>query len=179
MKTTRCFVQYILVCALCLFPVMLHSMDITFKNTPSKVFFSPDGGCTTGIIEETVRAQKEILVQIFSFTSGPIRNALIKAQKRGVAVAVILDPREQKNHRYKTADILSRAGVQVYLDDQHSHAHNKVMVIDRDTVVTGSFNYTYGAESKNAENIIIIRSHDLAKAYVDDWLKHKEHSRRH
>jgi phosphatidylserine/phosphatidylglycerophosphate/cardiolipin synthase-like enzyme len=164
---------------LCLLPIIAPAADFTLNNTAVKVYFSPEGGCTEGIVNEVIKARKEILIQMFSFTSGPIRNALLKAQKRGVSVRVILDQGEQKNQHFKTASILSRVGIHVFLDDLHSHAHNKVMIVDRETIATGSFNYTYGAENKNSENLIVIRSADLARAYADDWLKHKEHSRRY
>jgi phosphatidylserine/phosphatidylglycerophosphate/cardiolipin synthase-like enzyme len=50
------------------------------------------------------------------------------------------------------------------------------MIIDRETVIKGSFNFTKAAEEKNAENLLIIRDKDLAKMYLDNWYKHKEHS---
>jgi phosphatidylserine/phosphatidylglycerophosphate/cardiolipin synthase-like enzyme len=57
----------------------------------------------------------------------------------------------------------------------HAIAHNKVMVIDRETVITGSFNFTRAAEEKNAENLLIIKSNDLARAYIDNWSKPRDH----
>jgi phosphatidylserine/phosphatidylglycerophosphate/cardiolipin synthase-like enzyme len=50
------------------------------------------------------------------------------------------------------------------------------MVLDRDTVITGSFNFTKAAEEKNAENLLIIKSKELAGIYIDNWKKHREHS---
>jgi phosphatidylserine/phosphatidylglycerophosphate/cardiolipin synthase-like enzyme len=43
-------------------------------------------------------------------------------------------------------------------------------------VSTESFNLTKAAEEKNAENLLILRNKDLAKIYIDNWEKHKEHS---
>lgn len=37
------------------------------------------------------------------------------------------------------------------LDSAHAIAHNKVMVIDGETVITGSFNFTKAAEESNAK----------------------------
>jgi phosphatidylserine/phosphatidylglycerophosphate/cardiolipin synthase-like enzyme len=160
-------------------PYPSQGTDLTLNNTPAKVCFSPGGKCTNKIIKETEAATREILVQMFLFTSAPLRNALVKAQKRGINVEVILDKREQKNQQYKTAKALSKGGVTVYTDDKHTNAHNKVMIIDREIIITGSFNYTYPAESKNAENILIIQSGDLAKIYADNWLNHRNHSRKY
>lgn len=51
-------------------------------------------------------------------------------------------------------------------------AHNKVMVIDSEPLITGSFNFTRAAEEKNAENLLIIRDPALAARYVENWRAH-------
>jgi phosphatidylserine/phosphatidylglycerophosphate/cardiolipin synthase-like enzyme len=53
------------------------------------------------------------------------------------------------------------------------------MIIDQSTVITGSFNFTRAAEEKNAENLLIIKSKELAGIYIDNWKKHREHSERY
>jgi phosphatidylserine/phosphatidylglycerophosphate/cardiolipin synthase-like enzyme len=55
-------------------------------------------------------------------------------------------------------------------------AHNKVMVIDGETVITGSFNFTKAAEEKNAENLLIIRDRRLDELYAKNWLEHAQNS---
>jgi phosphatidylserine/phosphatidylglycerophosphate/cardiolipin synthase-like enzyme len=50
------------------------------------------------------------------------------------------------------------------------------MIIDKTTVITGSFNFTKAAEEKTAENLLIIKSKELASVYIENWMKHKEHS---
>jgi len=55
-------------------------------------------------------------------------------------------------------------------------AHNKVMVIDGSTVITGSFNFTKAAEESNAENLLIIHGQELSKKYADNWREHAGHS---
>ena len=67
-------------------------------------------------------------------------------------------------------------GVTTYIDSRHAISHNKIIIIDKETVITGSFNFTKAAEEKNAENLLIIRNKKLAEAYIDNWNKHKEHS---
>ncbi len=63
-----------------------------------------------------------------------------------------------------------------YIDSKHTMANNKIMIIDKTTVITGSFNFTNASEQNNAENLLIIKSKELAKVYLDNWDKHKEHS---
>jgi phosphatidylserine/phosphatidylglycerophosphate/cardiolipin synthase-like enzyme len=66
--------------------------------------------------------------------------------------------------------------VPTFIDSKHAIAHNKIMIIDRETLITGSFNFTKAAEEKNAENLLIIKSKDLSKIYIDNWKAHKTHS---
>ena len=153
-----------------------YATDVTLpKDTPVKVYFSPQGGCTDAIITEIDRSKTEILVQAYSFTSAPIAKALVVAHKKGVKVQAILD-KSQRSERYTSATFLTNAGIPTYIDAKHAIAHNKIMIIDKTTVITGSFNFTKAAEEKNAENVLIISSKELEKIYLDNWQKHRGHS---
>jgi phosphatidylserine/phosphatidylglycerophosphate/cardiolipin synthase-like enzyme len=154
---------------------LCQAADITLNNTPTQVYFSPRGGCTQAIIKEIDNAKSEILIQAYSFTSAPIAKALTDAFKRGIKVQAILD-KSQRSEKYTSATFLFNAGIPTYIDDKHAIAHNKVMIVDRETVITGSFNFTKAAEEKNAENLLIIRNKELAKVYIENWYKHREHS---
>ena len=59
----------------------------------------------------------------------------------------------------------------------HSISHNKVMVIDDQVVITGSFNFTHAAEAFNAENLLIIHDRDLARKYSENWRLHAAHAK--
>jgi phosphatidylserine/phosphatidylglycerophosphate/cardiolipin synthase-like enzyme len=142
---------------------------------PVEVSFSPKGGCTEAVVKEIDAAQKTILVQAYSFTSVPIAKALVDAHQRGVDARVILD-KSQRTEKYSSADFVLHAGIPVWIDDQHAIAHNKVMVIDGAVVVTGSFNFTKAAEESNAENLLVIRSPELAARYTANWTAHLRHS---
>ena len=63
----------------------------------------------------------------------------------------------------------------VQIDDKHQIAHNKIMIIDGETVITGSFNFTKSAEEHNAENLLVIRSKELAAKYAANWQAHAKH----
>ena len=153
-----------------------HTIDLTLlKDTPVKIYFSPRGGCTDAIINAIEQAKAEILVQAYSFTSAPIAKTLVNAHKKGINVQVILD-KSQRSKKYTSATFLKNAGIPTYIDDQHAIAHNKIMIIDMTKVITGSFNFTKAAEEKNAENVLIIKSKELASQYLMNWSEHKEHS---
>ena len=141
----------------------------------TRVYFSPDGIDPQAIIDQINGAKRSIFVQAYSFTNKDIVKALVEANKRGVDVFVILD-KSNKTDRYSVADLLDHFAVSTYIDDKHAIAHNKIMILDKETVITGSYNFTNAAEHKNAENTLIIRSADLADAYFANWAVHQKHS---
>ena len=151
-----------------------QATDVTINNTPAQVYFSPHGGCTDAIVKEISRARSEILVQAYSFTNKEIAKALVDAHKRGIHTEIILD-KSNKSQRYSAADFTFNMGIPTFIDAEHQIAHNKIMIIDTETVITGSFNFTKAAEEKNAENLLILKSKELAKVYFDNWNKHKAH----
>ena len=67
-------------------------------------------------------------------------------------------------------------GIPTKIDAQHAIAHNKIMVIDDQTIITGSFNFTKAAEEHNAENMLVIHSPELATKYTANWKAHADHS---
>jgi phosphatidylserine/phosphatidylglycerophosphate/cardiolipin synthase-like enzyme len=139
---------------------------------PLSVYFSPDGGCTQAIVEEVGKAKKTVLVQAYSFTSDPIANALVAAKKRGVDVEAILD----KTDYGQAVNTIVDAGIPTYMDPAHAIAHNKVIVIDGQTVLTGSFNFTSSAENRNAENLLVVHDQPIAAKYAGNWQTHLQHS---
>jgi phosphatidylserine/phosphatidylglycerophosphate/cardiolipin synthase-like enzyme len=140
-----------------------------------QVFFSPHGGCTETVVEQLNRARSSVFVQAYSFTSVPIARALVEAHQRGVDVEVILD-KSQRTEAYSEADFLQHAGIPTYIDAKHAIAHNKIMVIDGQTVLTGSFNFTKAAEDNNAENLLVLSDPSLAGKYLANWKDHFKHS---
>ena len=140
-----------------------------------EVYFSPHGGCTEAVVKALEKAKATVLVQAYSFTSAPIAKALVEAAKRGVKVDVILD-KSQRTEKYSEADFMVHAGIPTLIDAKHAIAHNKVMVIDGATVITGSFNFTKAAEESNAENLLILQDATLADKYAANWKAHAEHS---
>lgn len=135
-----------------------------------QVFFSPKGGATAAIIEAIGGAQNTILVAAYSFTSSDIAQALLAAKKRGLKIKIILD-KSQMSQKYSAATFFSNQGFDLRIDVKHAIYHNKFMIIDEKTIITGSFNFTKAAEFKNAENLLIIKNNqNLAERYKDAWI---------
>ena len=166
------FVVIVLAFWMVFFPSVILPQE---KPCSWEVYFSPHGGCAEAIIRELDKAKFSVLVQAYSFTSAPIAKALLSTHKRGVKVQVILD-KSQRTDKYSSAAFFLNQGIPVKIDAKHAIAHNKVMIIDGETVITGSFNFTKAAEEKNAENLLIIHDKKLASLYIKNWQDHAPHS---
>jgi phosphatidylserine/phosphatidylglycerophosphate/cardiolipin synthase-like enzyme len=94
-------------------------------------------------------------------------------------VVLTLDS-SQQSEKYTSATFLHNEGVPVFIDAEHAIAHNKVILIDADVVVTGSMNLTKAAEERNAENLLVVRGDaGLATKYRDNFDRHLKHSERY
>jgi phosphatidylserine/phosphatidylglycerophosphate/cardiolipin synthase-like enzyme len=139
------------------------------------IYFTPPAGAASGLIKQIDNAKKSIKVMAYGFTATNLAEALVRAKRRGVDVGLIQDEKSAQNNR-ETLPILLAAGIDVRSDGKHAIQHNKIMLIDDDIVITGSYNFTKSAEKRNAENIMIIRSSYAAKRYADNWKVHWDHS---
>jgi phosphatidylserine/phosphatidylglycerophosphate/cardiolipin synthase-like enzyme len=165
----------ILVAIVSLVACLVHAAE-TFAPARVAVYFSPNGGATEAVVREVNAAQTQVVVQAYSFTSVPIAQTLVDAHKRGVKVLAVLD-KSNETEKYSAATFLVHAGIQTLIDAQHAIAHNKVIVIDSATILTGSFNFTKAAEEKNAENLLVIKdASELVQAYEQNIRAHAAHS---
>ncbi len=134
-----------------------------------EVAFSPNGGAAQAIVKAIGEAKRSVKVQAYSFTNKDIARALLRAKNRGVNVEVILD-KSQEHEKYSSLRFFANNNIPVKVDKAFRIAHNKIMIIDDSTVITGSFNFTNAAQHSNAENLLIIRGNkELAKLYLDNW----------
>jgi phosphatidylserine/phosphatidylglycerophosphate/cardiolipin synthase-like enzyme len=138
------------------------------------IYFTPPADVAAAVIEVIDQSKTEVLVQAYGFTHNAIAQSLVRAHHRGVKVRVLLDQKTQTSNRY-VIGVLTDADIAVRQDGKHAIAHNKVMVIDQIVVITGSFNFTNSAETRNAENVLILKSPDLAQQYRMQWQHHWAH----
>jgi phosphatidylserine/phosphatidylglycerophosphate/cardiolipin synthase-like enzyme len=84
--------------------------------------------------------------------------------------------RSNEQETYTELGHLIEKGLTPLIDASHAIAHNKIMLIDRKVLITGSFNFTHQAEAENAENLLIITGHrELLDSYHDSFGVHKAH----
>ena len=132
------------------------------------VCFTPPSGCGSLIAQEISKVKEMVYVQAYGLTSKPIIYQLKRANDRGVSVNIILDGGRRSNNKGIYSE-LKKIGIDVYLDKMSGIAHNKVMVIDGNKVITGSFNFTKSADTRNAENVLLIDDENIAAEYLSNW----------
>ena len=141
------------------------------------VFFSPNGGAGAAVVAAINSAKSTLDVQAYLLSTKDIISPIAKAHTRGVKVRVVMDA-DNAADQYSGATYLANAGVPVSLDSEHKEAHDKVMLIDGKTIVTGSFNFTRAADEQNAENLLVIEAKPkLFAAYKKNFETHLKHSK--
>ena len=140
------------------------------------IYFTPPADVAAAVIDVIDQSKSEVLVQAYGFTHNGIAQALVRAHTRGVTVKVLLDAKTDSTNRYVT-ELLVTQQIPLRLDAGHAIAHNKVIVVDGELVITGSFNFTNSAQTRNAENLLVLKSTELADSYKANWQNHWNHSR--
>jgi len=132
------------------------------------VYFSPGRGADEIVIGFIDRCEKTLDVAVYSLTHDPIRDALIRAQDRGVQIRVLMDNLQAKS-RYADDEALAEAGVPVRVDKSSAAMHHKFAIGDGKAVLTGSFNWTKNAVTRNAENFVIVRMKYIIRPFEREF----------
>lgn len=132
---------------LCLFafPVMAETA----------AYFSPSLACENNIIKLLNNAKKRIDIVVYSINNWNIYTALQETQKRGIPIRILTD-RTQAGGRGAKAPALHAEGFNIRVHSKNKIEHNKFMVVDGETLITGSYNWTNPASLKNSENCLLI-----------------------
>ncbi len=142
-----------------------------------QVAFSPWDDTQALLIDASAAAKTQILVQAYLLTSRAIASGLIDARQRGIDVRVVADSRQHEDTAGSLLNLLEQNNIPVWLETRYRHEHNKVLLIDvlgrHPVVITGSYNFTWGAQNLNAENLLIFRDNRrLTDRYAKNWERH-------
>ena len=131
------------------------------------------------IIAAVDDAQQQVLVQAYSFTHRRIADALVRAHRRGVEVAVVVDAEQARGEPRCCANSRAAASpcatTTARRRPQQNHGDRRGR--EHCAVITGSYNFTYAAQQRNAENALLLRGNPaLCAAYHDNWRRHFSHA---
>jgi phosphatidylserine/phosphatidylglycerophosphate/cardiolipin synthase-like enzyme len=155
----------------------VHAQIAAQTNGPRiDVAFSPEGGAEQLVLSAINAAHSSIRLSAYSFTSGPVVQALLAAKReRHVDVAAVIDYKsnisEDRSGKAKAAlNLLVNAGIPTRLINVYPIHHDKFIIVDGLHVETGSFNYSAAAAHSNSENVVVLWNRpDVAAAYLAHW----------
>lgn len=146
-----------------------NSLVAESRRFPSYVAFSPSNDILATLLEELASAKKTVDVGTFFLTEDKLLDALcFISSRRMVKVRVWADERMGEPSYRPLMDRLMAHGVTVYAETlpNNGKLHLKCAVIDRETVITGSCNWTPNGLNENFENLVVVRSPLLAAKYT-------------
>ena len=145
--------------------------SLTIDGTPVEVYFSPDDGVAAHILTLLQGAQESIYFLAYSFTSNDLGDAIRQRAADGLTVAGVMDDGQVNSNQGTEYDPFEQAGLDVRRDGNPGLMHDKVIIIDRKIVITGSYNFSTSAEERNDENVFIIHNAYVAAQYMEEFQK--------
>jgi phosphatidylserine/phosphatidylglycerophosphate/cardiolipin synthase-like enzyme len=142
---------------------------VTIDGTPIDVYFSPDDGVQASFVDLVDNAQKSIYFMAFSFTADEIGDAVRNRARDGVVVAGVMETEQVNSNVGTEFDPFKQAGLDVLRDGNEGQMHHKVMIIDENTVVLGSYNFTQSAEIRNDETLIVVYNEAIAAQFMAEF----------
>jgi DNA uptake protein ComE-like DNA-binding protein len=136
----------------------------------TEVYFSLYDHPQKEIIKNINQSQAFINIAMYTFTDQEITLSLTNAQNRGVKVRVYLD-RSQIESTYSVSRLLVQKGIKVRISTNNYIMHHKFAIIDNRLLLTGSYNWTFAANNKNEENLMIIDDPEVIARYQNQFEK--------
>jgi phosphatidylserine/phosphatidylglycerophosphate/cardiolipin synthase-like enzyme len=145
-----------------------HPVVILTDGTTIETLFAPEDDVAAAVVREIDTTGKTIDFMAFSFTSREIADAMNRRAARGAKVRGLFEKRNAAS-QYSVDERLQEWGAEILLDGNPNSRHHKVIILDRDRVLTGSYNFSANADKRNDENLLVIRSKDLAALYTREF----------
>ncbi|TKJ17246.1 hypothetical protein CEE44_01800 [Candidatus Woesearchaeota archaeon B3_Woes] len=141
---------------------------VYLNNKKYENYFCPEDNCKQHVLDILEKATQSIYFMIFSFTDFDIVELLALKKRAGLDVKGVLESK-RTNMQYNQYNNLVMNGIIVKKDTNPYTMHHKVFIIDNKTVITGSYNPTKSANTKNDENILIIHNREIAQKYLEEF----------
>ena len=139
--------------------------EIIFNSFHIENYFCPEDNCAEQVLEELQKAEHCVYFMTFSFTLDSLGDYLVS--REDLEVKGIFEKR--MNSKYSEYWKLEKAGIKVKEDSNKADLHHKVFIIDNRTVITGSFNPSNNANTRNDENILILHNENIALEFLQEF----------
>ncbi len=140
------------------------------KTPENRCYFSPGDDCENAIVSSIRNAKHSVKICVFTISENVISDAVVKAHKEGISVKIITD-NDKLNDMGSDIRMLSKAGIRIRIDQSSSHMLHKFCVVDKEVLLTGSYNWTKSAADRNQENILVTEDPKMVKSYLSEFEK--------
>ena len=135
----------------------------------TEVYFSLSDNPQKAIIKNINQAQAFINIAMYIFTDREIAIPLVKARERGVKVRLYLD-QDQVDYKYSQSRFLVQKGLKVRISSNNYIMHHKFAIIDNRILLTGSYNWTFSANHRNDENLMVIDDPEIIEIFQNQFV---------
>jgi len=143
--------------------------DVSRDGITVQVLFSPDDGVEPVLVNLLDTAQQSVDFLAYSFTSNPLGQAMLRAHQAGIAIRGVMDADQAGTNVGGELPGFRSAGLDVRLDGNPGQMHEKVIIIDEQVVVVGSYNFSRNASESNDENVLLIHSPVIARVFMQEF----------
>jgi phosphatidylserine/phosphatidylglycerophosphate/cardiolipin synthase-like enzyme len=140
--------------------------EVYFTDPANPFSSQGSGGLDNPLVAAIDSARQSVDVAAYSLSLNSVRYALIDAHRRGVTVRMVM---ESENMDSSDPQKLIEAGIPVVGDRREGFMHDKFVVIDQSEVWTGSMNFTDSGVYTDNNNLIRIRSSQIAENYTREF----------
>lgn len=145
------------------------NQSMLIDGVPVEVYFSPDDHVARRIVKLLREARHSIIFMAYSFTANDFGDVIVQKAQEGLKVQGVMEDVQAKSNTGTEYDAFLAAGLPVYLDGNEGQMHHKVIIIDGEIVITGSYNFTASAERSNDENVVIIHDTQIAIWFLTEF----------
>ena len=136
---------------------------------PVEVYFCPQDQCAHRLTEMLADAHDSIYFMTYALTDEQIASMLVQQSARLDVMGIM--EWQRRNNKGNKMGYLQQQGVAVQGDDNPAIMHHKVFIIDKKTVVTGSYNPTKNGNERNNENMVVIQDKKIAARYLEEFAR--------
>ncbi|PCI97675.1 MAG: hypothetical protein COB15_07410 [Flavobacteriales bacterium] len=141
-----------------------------YETSETYAHFSPGNSCRNTIIQKIKSAKDSVKICVFTISDDQISQEIITCHKRGVSVKLITD-NDKCFDLGSDINRIEKKGIPVKIDSSPNHMHHKFCIIDKTTLITGSYNWTRSAAERNQENILVTTEKEVTKSYLREFEK--------
>jgi phosphatidylserine/phosphatidylglycerophosphate/cardiolipin synthase-like enzyme len=152
------------------FLILILSITISISTlAKTEVYFSLSDNPQKEIIKNINQAEAFINIAMYIFTDREIALPLVKAHERGVKVRLYLD-KDQVDYQYSQSRFLVQKGIKTRTSTNNYIMHNKFAIIDNRILLTGSYNWTFSANNRNDENLMVIDDPEIIEIFQNQFV---------